>query len=549
MFLSIIPTLEDLRSMTLATGLFTLLCVIGFGALVAIIRNYYRGLRGSPRELWLIITYKFIEYSAYAAMNMVFILWLSADCGLTDIEAGSFITGWSLALSAIGMVVGALVDTVGIRRTCLLSVAMLLFSRAVMAFVTDPTWVFILGFLPLALGFAIVGPVVSVAIKRYTTKEGAAMGFGLFYVVMNIGYAVGGLGFDAIRGGFTRTGANGVVNTNAGTDLFGVHFTTYQLFFVFGTAATVVSLLALLPMREGVERTEKGITVTPPVPSGKTALGTVQQSIMDTGRLIGKVFSEKYFWIFMGLICLTLFVRFVFFHFHYTFPKYGLRVLGPEAKIGNIYGVLNPVLIVFLVPIVALVTKKVCSFRMLLIGASISATSCFIALIPPEAFAPLTHSVLGEMIFVNWLRMAPDAAALAAAPPTPAYWPLIVFILVFTIGEAIWSPRLMQFSAEIAPKGRESTYLALSVLPSFAAKLVVGPLSGILLHIYTPVDEVTKAVLPHPNHAMIWFWVGLMALPTPIGLLLCGKWINRQTKRQEEIQVAEERAEEETVER
>jgi dipeptide/tripeptide permease len=146
------------------------------------------------------------------------------------------------------------------------------------------------------------------------------------------------------------------------------------------------------------------------------------------------------------------------------------------------------------------------------------------------------------MIFVNWLRMAPDAAALAAAPPTPAYWPLIVFIFVFTIGEAIWSPRLMQFSAEIAPKGRESTYLALSVLPSFAAKLVVGPLSGILLHIYTPVDEVTKAVLPHPNHAMIWFWVGLMALPTPIGLLLCGKWINRQTKRQEEIHAAEEQA-------
>jgi dipeptide/tripeptide permease len=133
------------------------------------------------------------------------------------------------------------------------------------------------------------------------------------------------------------------------------------------------------------------------------------------------------------------------------------------------------------------------------------------------------------MIFVNWLRMAPTMDALMAAPPTPAYWPLIVFIFIFTIGEAIWSPRLMQFSAEIAPKGRESTYLSLAVLPSFAAKFVVGPLSGILLAIYAPVDQATQAVLPHPNHAMIWFWVGVMALPTPIGLLLCGRWINRHT--------------------
>ena len=87
----------------------------------------------------------------------------------------------------------------------------------------------------------------------------------------------------------------------------------------------------------------------------------------------------------------------------------------------------------------------------------------------------------------------------------------------------------MQFSTEIAPKGRESTYLSLAVLPSFIAKLVVGPLSGYLLNIYTPVDKVTKAVLPHPHHAMIWFWVGAIALLTPIGLILCSRWIPKSS--------------------
>lgn len=524
---------EHLKSLTLASWLFYALVAGGAVVLGAIIWNYAKGLRGSPRELWLIILYKFIEYSAYAAMNMVFTLWLSADCGLKDVAASSFIAGWSIALTAIGMVVGALVDTVGIRRVCLLSVAMLLFSRLCMAKLTDPVLVFIFGFLPLALGFAIVAPVVSVGIKRYTTRVGSAMGFALFYVVMNVGYAVGGLGFDWIRGLFaTRNAAGEIVNANGGVIWLGVHFSTYQLFFVFGTAATLLSLLALLPIRDGVERTEEGIVITPPKPRGSVK-ETVVSSVKDTADLMGTVFREKYFWIFMGLIGLTVFVRFVFLHFHYTFPKYGLRVLGEDAKIGNIYGVLNPVLIVFLVPLVSMLTKKVPSFRMLLIGASISSLSCFIALIPPQVFTHLTDSVLGEMIFVNWLRMAPSLDALLAAPPTPAYWPLIVFILVFTIGESIWSPRLLQFSAEIAPKGRESTYLSLAVLPSFAAKLVAVPMSGILLQIYAPVDEATKAVLPHPDHAMIWFWVGVMALPTPIGLLLCGRWINRHTKQGE----------------
>ncbi|MBN8460121.1 MAG: MFS transporter [Verrucomicrobia bacterium] len=528
---------DHLKSLTLASWLFYALVAGGALALGVIIWNYAKGLRGSPRELWLIILYKFIEYSAYAAMNMVFILWLSKDCGLSDIKAGSFITGWSLALTAIGMVVGALVDTVGIRRICLLSVAMLLFSRICMAKLTDPILVFIFGFLPLALGFAIVAPVVSVGIKRYTNREGAAMGFALFYVVMNIGYAVGGLGFDWIRAMFATKDATGaIVNANGGVIWLGVHFSTYQLFFVFGIAATLLSLLTLLPIRDGVERTEEGVVVNPPKSRG-SAWETVESSISDTASLMGKVFREKYFWIFMGLIGLTVFVRFVFFHFHYTFPKYGLRVLGEDAKIGNIYGVLNPVLIVFLVPLVSVLTKKVSSYRMLLIGASISSLSCFIALVPPRVFCHLTDSVLGEMIFVNWLRMAPNMEALLAAPPTPAYWPLIVFILIFTIGESIWSPRLMQFSAEIAPKGRESTYLSLAVLPSFAAKLVVGPLSGILLHAYAPVDEVTKAVLPHPHHAMIWFWIGVMALPTPIGLLLCGRWINRHAGAERESTV------------
>lgn len=509
--------------------------VIGAGiALISIIWSYYRGLRNSPRDMWLLFGYKFVEYSAYAAMNMAVTLWLSKDCGLGDVEAGSFISAWSICLSVMGMFAGALVDAIGVRKTMLISVVFLIFARLVFSFVTHPALVFVFGFLPLAIGFAIVAPVISVAIKRYTTKEGSALGFGLFYVVMNIGYAVGGLFFDWIREHLaTKDAAGKVLDENAGIILLGHHFSTYQMIFVVGLAATAVSFLITWFVRDGVEMTEEGTVEVRPVETHGSMWGAISKGASDTCGLLWNTVKERFFWIFLGLLTMTLFVRFVFFHFHYTFPKYGIRVLGEGAKIGTIYGVLNPVLIVFLVPLVAMFTKKTSSYKMMIWGSAVSSLACFIAVLPPEWFAGLTHGVLGELVFIKGLRMAEDMSSLVASPPVPEYWPLIFCITVFTVGEAIWSPRLMQFTAEIAPKGKEGTYIALSVLPFFFAKFVVGPLSGLLLAWYTPLGADGKALAEYPNHHMVWVWIGGMAVLSPIGLLLFRNWFLKNTAHHE----------------
>jgi MFS family permease len=521
--------------------------LIGAGlALVAIIWNYFKGLRNSPRDMWLLFGYKVIEYSAYAAMNMAVILWLSRDCGLSDMAAGSFISGWSITLSIMGMLAGALVDTIGLRKTQIFSVCCLIVSRIFFSFVTHPILIFILCFIPMGIGFAIVGPLISVAIKRFTTKEGAALGFGLFYVVMNMAYAAGGVFFDWIRNFYALKDAAGkVVNENAGTNLLGIHFSTYQMIFLFGVGATILSLIISFFLRDGVEMKDDGqVVVNPPKASG-SGLAAIKKSAIDTGKTMATTMKENYFWIYMGMLTLTLFVRFIFFHFHYTFPKYGIRVLGEGAKIGSIYGVLNPVLIVFLVPLVASMTKKVSSYKMMIVGAAVSSLSCFIAVIPSSIFEGFTNSVLGELIFIKWLGMAPDMTALMQTPPTAAYWPLIFFIFAFTIGESIWSPRLMQFTAEIAPKGKEGTYIALSILPFFVAKFFVGPMSGWLVKTYTPLDEAGKAMAHYPNHQMIWVWIGGTALLSPIGLLVFRKWFVRNVGvESNEAKTAEQMAEE-----
>ena len=493
--------------------------------------------------MWILFGYMVIQYIAYAAMNPVLTLWLSADCGLTDQWAGNVIMIWSILLSCIGMVAGALVDTIGVRKVMFLSVVFLFIARLAMSFITNPWIVFALGFIPFALGFALVSPVISVSIKRYTTKEGAALGFGLFYVIMNAAYAVGGWLIDFVRDKFALKDETGkIINENAGTTLAGIHFSSYQILFLIAVGMTIVGALVIMFIRDGIEVVEEtdesGKTtskiVKKPVEQHGSGLQAVQGAAVSMGKKIGGAVKENYFWIFIGILTITLFVRFVFFHLHYTFPKYGIRVLGEGAKIGSIYGVLNPVLIIYLTPLVAAFTRKTKSYKMLVIGSLVSAASCFIAVLPGKMFAGLTDTVFGEIIFIKWLGIAENMEGLKLFfeqnPMSLQYWSLIIFFICFTIGEAIWSPRLMQFTAEIAPKGKEGTYISLSVLPFFFAKFFVAPLSGWLVSSYVPLDEAGKIASSYPNHHMVWVIIGGMALITPLGLLILRPFFKKHIK-------------------
>ena len=96
---------------------------------------------------------------------------------------------------------------------------------------------------------------------------------------------------------------------------------------------------------------------------------------------------------------------------------------------------------------------------------------------------------------------------------------MVFFVFFFTLGEAIWSPRLMQFTAELAPPGREGSYVALAYLPYFGAKFIAGPMAGFLLVTYTPEIGIDGIHQNYPDHQMIWWWIGGVAAITPLGML------------------------------
>src|SRR5512139_1152619 len=96
----------------------------------------FRVLRGALRELWIIFGPKLLAILAYGVMNSTLILWLSQDMGYDDARAGYLVATWSTVMTLSTVLVGSLVDAIGLRKAFLLGFCVCLLSRGVMTFST-----------------------------------------------------------------------------------------------------------------------------------------------------------------------------------------------------------------------------------------------------------------------------------------------------------------------------------------------------------------------------------------------------------------------------
>jgi len=161
---------------------------------------------------------------------------------------------------------------------------------------------------------------------------------------------------------------------------------------------------------------------------------------------------------------------------------------------------INPAIIVIGLILLIPILNKFKVFPMIMVGTTISALSVLILVMP------------GSMLHVFGLSTVQGYKFLIYAQ-----------IVVFAMGEVIWSPRLIEYTASIAPAGREGSYLGLSRIPEFFAKFVNGPLSGYLLIMYCPKltenCRPPQESLPLPftqSPEMMWLIYGGLALSSPI---------------------------------
>jgi len=210
--------------------------------------------------------------------------------------------------------------------------------------------------------------------------------------------------------------------------------------------------------------------------------------------------------VFLLLISL---LKLVMMHMYYVFPEFGIRELGPGAPVGKLLAI-NAWCIIVLVPVIGALTQRFSAYRMVTLGGFITAAAVFIMDLPTAWFQGLADGAAGRALGHLYLGL-PGAVH-------PYYVMIALFVVVFSVGEAFYSPRVYEYAAAIAPKGQEASYGAFSYIPFLVGKLLVGTFSAALLAKYCPA-------VGERHSGTMWLFVALLASLAPIGLVALRRFI------------------------
>jgi POT family proton-dependent oligopeptide transporter len=111
-----------------------------------------------------------------------------------------------------------------------------------------------------------------------------------------------------------------------------------------------------------------------------------------------------------------------------------------------------------------------------------------------------------------------SAATTFVLVPGPSLSVLLIYVILFSLGEAIWSSRFLEYVAKLAPAGKVGAYMGLAGIPWFLAKFTTGLYSGSLLERYVPVSGPQDTTT-------LWLIYALIACVSPAGLIMARRWL------------------------
>jgi hypothetical protein len=115
--------------------------------------------------------------------------------------------------------------------------------------------------------------------------------------------------------------------------------------------------------------------------------------------------------------------------------------------------------------------------------------------LPTEWFVSAANGVFGQWLGHAYLGLQGSIH--------PYYVMSALYLIVFSIGEAFYSPRVYEYAAAIAPPGQEASYGSLAYLLFLVGKLLVGT-GGWLLAAFVPEQGPRDA-------GMVWLIFALAA--------------------------------------
>lgn len=433
----------------------------------------------ASRALWGINLSYLLEGLTYFGVVGYLVIYFTDFVKLDDIAAGQMVGFQTAGITLAMLFLGATVDWIGVRKSLLAALLFMLVGRIFLTIgpnITSNTglWssahlVAMLGLMGIILGYGIYQPACYAAVKQFTNEKTSAMGYAMLYAIMNLGGFLPGIIAPPIRKAFTN-------------DQQGM----LAVMWVY-VALTVLGLIvvAVILTKKTIEKTVLEVS--------KETKEKIEADKKEEDEKSAKdriIFYLKNFPIrdlrFMFFIFILIPVQTLFAHNWLTLPVYYKRAFtGVVADNFEFFTNFNPLLIFILTPMVAALTTKSNTYKMMILGTFVMAFPTFILALGPSIYT------------------------------------VFAYLTLMTIGEAMWQPRFLQWVAEIAPKGMTGIYMGIGQFPWFLTKVVTSLYSGWFLMHYAPEGVAPEQM----NTETMWFIYGCIAMVSSIGLFLARGWM------------------------
>ncbi|HEX3072032.1 MAG TPA: MFS transporter [Ignavibacteriales bacterium] len=422
----------------------------------------------APRALWGINLAYLLEGFTYFGLLTLLTIYFPELIGLNDVDSGRMVGLLTGGITLSMLFLGATVDIVGIRKALLYALGFLFLGRVALALAPGfggaqgigsvPFLISCLGILIIVIGFGIFQPAIYAGTKKFTDEKSSAMAFAALYGVNNLGAFLSGLVSPSVRSGY---GINGMVWVYA--------------------AFTIVTMIAVyfILSKKTVQKSLSEVNLA------KSSDEEDEMSGKDKLRYYIKNFPLKDTR-FLFFILILIPVQTLFAHAWLTLPVYFKRAFtGVVSDNFEFFVNLSPLLIFILSPIAAAFTAKRHTYNIVIAGTFVMALPAFFLALGPNIFN------------------------------------VFAYLILMTIGEAVWQPRFLQWVAEIAPKGMTGIYMGIGQFPWFLTKVITSLYSGWFLMTYAP-DGVPPEQM---NTETMWLIYGFIAAVSPISLLIAKKWM------------------------
>ena len=158
-------------------------------------KSFFQVMGSYPKSFWVASIMELFERWAWYGLFAVLALYLTGSTdegalGFTHTEKGQIMGFVTAILYLLPLFTGVVADKIGYKLSLIIAYVMLITGYYFMGEVTSYSTVFLV-FLYVAVGAAIFKPVASAIITKSTDESNSTLGFGIFYMMVNIGGFIG----------------------------------------------------------------------------------------------------------------------------------------------------------------------------------------------------------------------------------------------------------------------------------------------------------------------------------------------------------------------